>query len=123
MGANGSGWVWMGAMGCRGMGAHKNKANRVVNGCAGHDLVPYGRGEFLGHHVFQKKQKNMYGALRMGAYGLVWMWMDAWIRREVKTRQKEGQMGEQDMFFIFQYVIKGSKKEELDNEGNGRQET
>ena len=40
MSANEYGWVWMYAMGYRGTGGHKNKANRDINGCAGHDLVP-----------------------------------------------------------------------------------
>ena len=36
----------------------------------------------------------------MGVYGLVWVRVDALIRKEAKTRQKEEQMGEQDIFAI-----------------------
>ena len=35
----------------------------------------------------------------MAVHGLEWVRVDAWIRREAKTRQKEEQMGDQDMFF------------------------
>ena len=39
MRANGHGWVWMRAMGCRDAGGHKNKASRDINACAGHNFV------------------------------------------------------------------------------------
>lgn len=88
MSASGRGWVWMSAMGCRDTGGHKNKTRSDINGCAGHDLDPYGRGNFPGHYVLQKKQKNMHGALRMGVHVLAWVRVEAWIRRKAKTRQK-----------------------------------
>ena len=55
-------------------------------------------GEISPDITFSKKAKKHVGALRMGAYGLAWERVDALIRRETKTRQKEEQMGEQDIF-------------------------
>ena len=98
MDTNGRGRVWICAMGCRDTGGHTNKTNRDINGREGHDLVPLWPGKFPRTSRFPKKQKKHVGALRMGAYGLAWERVDALIRRETKTRQKEEQMGEQDIF-------------------------
>ena len=58
-GANGCAWVRMGALGCRGLKRHRNKANRDKNGRAWHVYYPYGRGNFPGHHVSTKTRKNV----------------------------------------------------------------
>ena len=115
MGGNGCVRVWMGAMGFRGTGGQKNKASRDINGCAGHDLVPIWPGKIPRTSCFAKKQKNMHGALRMGAHGLVWMRVDAFIRREAKMRQKEEQMGEQGVFYN---VCQRSKNKKVSKGGH-----
>ena len=46
----------------------------------------------------------------MGAYGLAWVRSDAFIRREVKTREKEEQMDAQDAFFNVRQRPKTSTK-------------
>ena len=52
---NGFGWVRYGR---RGTAGHKSKTRRDINGCSGHVLGPYGRGNFPGHHVLQTIKKT-----------------------------------------------------------------
>ena len=69
MGVNRCGWVCMGAMGCRGTGAHKNKTNRDINGCAGHDLDHIWPGKIPRTSCFVGFAKN-------GQNGCRWVIMD-----------------------------------------------
>ena len=70
MGANGCGWVWMGAMGYRGTVGHKNKASRDKHGHIGHCFWRYGRGNFPGHDV-------LWFLAKVVKYGCRWVIMDA----------------------------------------------
>ena len=63
-GANGCGWVRMGAMGHRGHGEHKNKAERVHLGSKMSGFGSYGRGNFPGHHVLVSLAKIGVGVCR-----------------------------------------------------------
>ena len=120
MGASGRGWFWMGAMGCRDTGGHKNKTRRDINGCAGHDLDPYGRGNFPGHYVLQQKSKKHArstpdgcACVSMGAGG----GMDTEESKNKTKRETNDRAGH-----VLQCMVKGRKNEELENEGNERQE-
>ena len=69
-GYNGCGWVCMGALGCRGHGAHKNKASRGYLGPKRAGFGFYGRGNFPGHHVFSDQAKSGTDARRWILCGL-----------------------------------------------------
>ena len=89
MGADGCGWVRIGAFGCRGYSVHKNKTSRGKNGHAGHVCYPYGRGNFPERHVLQKISKrdtDGSGWVRMGSHGCSGMYLQGGDR---KARGKE----------------------------------
>ena len=46
----------------------------------------------------------------MDAYGLAWLRSNAFIVRDKKTRQKEEQIGEQDVFFNVRQRPKTNRK-------------
>ena len=64
MSVDGCGWVWMGALGRRGHGRHKNKAIRGYLGSQRPGFGSYGRGNFPGHHVLVSLRKNGVGGCR-----------------------------------------------------------
>ena len=69
-GLNGRGWVWMGALGRRGHGGHKNKASRGHIWSYRPRFGSYGRRNFPGHHVLEGYEKN-------GVNGCRWVQVDA----------------------------------------------
>ena len=74
-GDDGCGWVRMGALGCSGHGAHKNKPGGGDLGSPGSEFGPYGRGNFPGHHVLGCLAKNGvdgYRWMTRGLYGCIW---------------------------------------------------
>ena len=73
-------------------------------------LSLYGRGNFPGHRVLQKQQKNMHGALRMGAHGLEWVRLDAFIRGESKNKRKRGTNGRAGRVFECTSAAKNKNK-------------
>jgi len=90
-GDDGCGWVRMGALGCSGHGAHKNKPGGGDLGSPGSEFGPYGRGNFPGHHVFQKntkKCKEHSGWVRMGLHACKWMEGYRWNEKQPKKKQK-----------------------------------
>ena len=80
IGTNRYKWVWMGADGCvgvwgaRGTPKQGNQGSFKVVQVRIWALWP---GKFPRTSRFAKKQKNMYGTLRMGVYGLEWVRVDA----------------------------------------------
>ena len=71
-GANGCGWVCMGALGHGGHGEHKNKASGVHLGSCRSGFKRYGRGNFPEHDVLwvlPKMLKNECGLVQIGSDG------------------------------------------------------
>ena len=65
--------VYMGEVGCRGTGGHKNNASRDINDCAGHDLVPTWSGKIPRTSCFLCFAKNGQTWMQMGNNGCVWV--------------------------------------------------
>ena len=101
-GGNRCKWVWMGVDGCiSAWGACKTQKQgkrRAFSVSQARNWVVW-PGKFPRTSCFGQFGKKWYGWVQMVVYRFRWVRMNAWARREAKTRQKEPQMGEQGMFY------------------------
>ena len=94
-------WVWMGVDGCvrvqgvQGTQKQDNWGSFRVSQTRIWVLWP---GKFPRTSCFDEFVKKWYEWVQIGTEWFRGLRMNAWARREAKTRQKEPQMGEQGMF-------------------------
>ena len=94
-------WVWMGVNGCvrvQGVQETQKQDNWGSSRVSQTRIWVLWPGKFPRTSCFGGFVKKWFGWVQMGTERFRWAQMDVLTRRGAKTRKKEPQMGEQDMF-------------------------